>query len=101
MRSMRPEITARRPLKIFVYSWGEVSDVNWKTQWGFYEQLQKWGFPVNHLADKSGSVDGVLNTYRGISEKRPTLDYDIDGVVYKVDRLDWQDRLGFVSRSPR
>ena len=101
LRQLDPAETAKRPLRIFCYSWGEVSALSWDTQSEFYDRLRGWNFPVNPLAKRCENLDDVLETYRGIEENRPTLGYDIDGVVYKVDRLDWQRRLGFISRAPR
>ncbi len=80
---------------------GEMSDMPADTQLGMVEVFRQWGFPVNPLMKRFNSVDGLLAHYRAIGMERPTLDYDIDGVVYKVDRLDLQTRLGFRSRSPR
>lgn len=101
LRQLDTSITATRPLQIFVYAWGEVSGSLGATQMEFLERLEAWGFPVNPLAGRCQGVEETLAKYAAISEQRPTLDYDIDGVVYKVDRLDWQQRLGFVSRAPR
>src|SRR5262249_38633548 len=71
------------------------------TQWGVYRAMADWGFPLNPLAKLTTSIEEMLDTYREIESGRAGLDYDIDGVVYKLDRLDLQQRLGFVSRSPR
>lgn len=101
LRQLDTSITATRPLQIFTYAWGEVSGSLGATQTEFLERLTAWGFPVNPLAGRCRGVTETLAKYAEISEERPTLDYDIDGVVYKVDRLDWQQRLGFVSRAPR
>ncbi len=71
------------------------------TQWGFLENLKRWGFPVNPLVEICDSAEAAIAYHERIGEIRATLDYDIDGIVYKVNRLDWQERLGFVSRAPR
>jgi DNA ligase (NAD+) len=101
LRQKDVAITASRPLKFFAYAWGEMTDRPADTQHGMLGWLEKAGFVVNPLIELCHSVDEVLAFYRKIGEQRATLGYDIDGVVYKVDRLDWQERLGFVSRSPR
>ncbi len=101
LRQKDPSITASRPLHFFAYTWGEIEDKAAPTQSGMIEWMDKIGFKVNPLWKIVHSVDEMLAFHRDIGEKRARLDYDIDGVVYKVDRLDWQDRLGFVSRSPR
>jgi DNA ligase (NAD+) len=101
LRQLDVSITASRPLKMFAYAWGELSEPVGDTQWAFFEQLKAWGFQVNDLTQICGDLDELMAAYNNISEKRAGLDYDIDGVVYKVNRLDWQERLGFVSRAPR
>ena len=101
LRQLDSAITASRPLQFFAYGWGEVAKLPADTQWGVYEAMAEWGFPLNPLAKLTSSVDEMLETYREIEEGRAGLDYDIDGIVYKLDRLDLQDRLGYVSRSPR
>ncbi len=101
LRQIDPKVTAQRPLKFFAYAWGEVSAPLSDTQTGAVERLGAMGFPVNPLMARSESVEALLATYRDIEAKRAGLGYDIDGVVYKVDRLDWQERLGFVARAPR
>jgi DNA ligase (NAD+) len=101
LRQKDPSITASRPLHFFAYTWGEIADKAAPTQSGMIEWMAAIGFRVNPLWKIVRSVDEMLAFHRDIGEKRAKLDYDIDGVVYKVDRLDWQDRLGFVSRSPR
>jgi len=101
LRQLDSKITAARPLRFFAYSWGEAAKLPAYTQWGVYEAMAAWGFPLNPLAKLTSSVDEMLDTYREIEEGRAGLDYDIDGIVYKLDRLDLQERLGFVSRSPR
>jgi DNA ligase (NAD+) len=101
LRQKDPEVTRARPLKFFAYAWGEVSEPLAATQLAAVARLGGWGFPVNPLMAVCGSVGEMLASYRAIEEKRAGLPYDIDGVVYKVDRLDLQERLGFRSRSPR
>jgi DNA ligase (NAD+) len=101
LRQLDPAITASRPLRFFAYGWGEVAALPAETQWGVYRAMKDWGFPLNPLAKLTSSVDEMLETYRDIEQGRAGLDYDIDGIVYKLDRLDLQERLGYVSRSPR
>jgi DNA ligase (NAD+) len=101
LRQLDPAITASRPLQFFAYGWGEAPELPSDTQWGIYRAMEDWGFPLNPLAKLTNSVEEMLHTYRDIESGRAGLDYDIDGVVYKLDRLDLQQRLGFVSRSPR
>src|ERR1700722_2331643 len=101
LRQLDPAITASRPLKFFAYAWGEMSEMPEETQFGMLEWLGGRGFRVNPLTKLTHSVEEMLAVYRDIETRRATLGYDIDGVVYKVDRLDLQERLGFVSRSPR
>jgi DNA ligase (NAD+) len=101
LRQLDPAITASRPLRFFAYAWGQVDILPAETQRGVLDAFERWGFPVNPLTRVCESVDELLAHYHAIEEQRATLGYDIDGVVYKVNRLDWQERLGFVSRSPR
>jgi DNA ligase (NAD+) len=101
LRQLDPSITAKRPLRFFAYGWGEVADLPAETQWDAYQILRAWGFPLNPLIRLTHTVEEMLETYRDIESGRSGLDYDIDGIVYKLDRLDLQQRLGFVSRSPR
>ena len=101
LRQIDPTITAKRPLRFFAYAWGEVSERFAETQSGALAKLAEWGFTTNDRSRRVENAEGLLGVYRDIGEARPTLAYDIDGVVYKIDRLDWQQRLGFVSRSPR
>mgnify|MGYP002839634553 FL=1 len=75
--------------------------LGWVQQWDFYKYLRKWGFPVNSYARKLNSIDNIMEFYQEVQQVRENLDYEIDGVVYKINRLDWQERLGAVSRSPR
>ncbi|PYE44971.1 DNA ligase (NAD+) [Rhizobium sp. PP-F2F-G20b] len=101
LRQLDPAITATRKLRFFAYSWGQMSEMPSDTQSGMVEALKGWGFPVNPLTQRLTSVAAILDHYRQIGLTRPELDYDIDGVVYKVDDLVLQGRLGFRSRSPR
>ena len=101
LRQKDVSMTASRPLKFFAYAWGEMNERPSDTQHGMLTWMDKAGFVVNPLIQLCKSVDEVLAFYRRIGEERASLPYDIDGVVYKIDRLDWQERLGFVSRSPR
>ena len=101
LRQLDSSITASRPLKFFAYAWGAMSDVPRSSQFDMVVLFQEWGFAVNPLMGRFDEVDGLIERYREIEEQRASLDYDIDGVVYKVDDLELQRRLGFVSRSPR
>ena len=101
LRQLDPQITASRPLKFFAYAWGDVSELPADTQLDVVQAIGSWGLPTNPLMVRAGSVDELLAHYRTIEVQRATLGYDIDGVVYKVDRLDWQERLGFRSNNPR
>ena len=101
LRQLDPSITASRPLKFFGYAWGDVARLPADTQFGVIEAFKRWGFPVNPLMKLCRSADELLAVYHETEAERATLDYDIDGVVYKVNSLKLQDRLGFVSRSPR
>src|SRR5690348_12030265 len=101
LRQKDPSITASRPLGFFAYAWGEMSEMPADTQSGMIKWFEACGFKTNPLTRLCRGLDALLKFHREIEAQRGTLDYDIDGVVYKVDRLDWQERLGFVSRSPR
>jgi DNA ligase (NAD+) len=101
LRQKDAAITASRSLHFFAYAWGQMSAMPADTQSGMLKWLAASGFKTNPLWKLGMSVDELLAFHHDIELKRATLDYDIDGVVYKVDRLDWQERLGFVSRSPR
>src|SRR5712671_1973263 len=101
LRQKVPSITASRPLGFFAYAWGEMSAMPEDTQSGMIKWFERCGFSTNPLTKLCHSVEQLIAFHRKIEEQRAGLDYDIDGVVYKVDRLDWQERLGFVSRTPR
>ena len=101
LRQKDPAITASRPLGFFAYSWGEISKIPAHTQSGMIKWFESCGFKTNPLTRLCRSTEELIAFHRKIEEGRAELDYDIDGVVYKVDRIDWQERLGFVSRTPR
>ena len=101
VRQLDPSITAQRSLHFFAYAWGEVSKMPADTQWGMLEAFKDYGFRVNPLIKRCHTVKEVVQFHREMEERRANLGYDIDGVVYKVDDLKLQERLGFVSRSPR
>src|SRR5580692_5160867 len=101
LRQKDPSITASRPLGFFAYAWGEMSAMPEDTQTGMIGWFERCGFKTNPLTKLCHSIEQLIAFHRKIEEQRAELDYDIDGVVYKVDRIDWQERLGFVSRTPR
>lgn len=101
LRQLDATITAQRPLHFFAYGWGEASALPAKTQSGALAAFRRYGFAVNPLTELCESADDLLAHYRRIEARRATLGYDIDGVVYKVDDIALQERLGFVSRAPR
>ena len=101
LRQIDPAVTAARPLRFFAYAWGLISAPFARTQWEALEALSSWGFQVTDEARRVEGAAGLQGAYQVMVALRPKLGFDIDGVVYKVDRLDWQTRLGFVSRSPR
>ncbi len=101
LRQLDPTITAGRPLHFFAYAWGEVSKMPAATQMGMVHAFKAYGLPVNPLTVLCHSAEELLRHYHDIESRRASLPYDIDGVVYKVDSLALQERLGFVSRAPR
>ena len=101
LRQLDSKITASRPLRFFAYAWGDQSEMPADTQAGVVAAFAKWGFEVNPLFRTCRSVEELISFYHDIEMQRADLGYDIDGIVYKVNRLDYQQRLGFVSRSPR
>ena len=101
LRQIDPKITATRPLKFFAYAWGLLSEPFAERQWEALGKLKAWGFQTTPQSQKVTGAEGLLAAYAQMEAVRPHLGYDIDGVVYKVDRLDWQARLGFVTRTPR
>jgi DNA ligase (NAD+) len=101
LRQLDPAITAGRPLRFFAYAYGEASEAPARTQQGVVAAFQNYGLPVNPLTRLCANVDAMLACYRDIEAQRAALGYDIDGVVYKVNDIALQNRLGFVSRAPR
>jgi len=101
LRQLDPEITRSRPLRFFAYAWGETSERLGETQYEVVKRFGDWGFPINQRMVRCSSIEEILAHYHRIEAERAEIPYDIDGVVYKVDRLDLQERLGFRSRSPR
>ena len=101
LRQLDPSITVARPIGFFGYAWGETSAPISESLWKVRQRLSEWGFVLNEPAKLCASLDDVLAHYRLLEASRADLAFDIDGVVYKIDRLDWQDRLGMVSRAPR
>jgi DNA ligase (NAD+) len=99
VRQIDPRMTAARPLRFFAYAWGEVSEPVAKTHWDFLDRLHDWGFQVNPERKLCPTIDTALELYRDIAARRATLPYDIDGVVYKVNRFDLQD--GWASSATR
>jgi DNA ligase (NAD+) len=101
LRQKDAKVTASRPLRFLAHGWGEVSGLPADTQSGVMVAIAAWGVPVSPLLVRVAHSDDALAHYGSIERQRADLPYDIDGVVYKVDRLDWQERLGFVAKSPR
>ena len=101
LRQLDPQITATRKLRFFAYSLGEVTDLAIASHWEILQDLASWGFVVNPLARRCSTVEDALALHDEVETSRAELGYDVDGIVYKVDRLDWQERLGAVSRAPR
>jgi len=101
LRQKDAAVTATRPLRFIVHGWGETSGLPGNTQTAVMDALDSWGFAESPLRVRCETIEAALAHYRLIEERRADLEYDIDGVVYKVDRLDWQDRLGQVGRAPR
>jgi DNA ligase (NAD+) len=101
LRQKDSSVTASRPLGFFAYAWGQMSEMPADTQTGMIKFFERCGFTTNPLTKLVRSVDDLIAFHRQIETQRSHLDYDIDGVVYKIDRIDWQERLGFVSRTPR
>jgi DNA ligase (NAD+) len=101
LRQLDPTVTAGRPLSLFCYAMGEISEPIGASHWDFLARLKAWGFKVNERSQPCQGADEALLFTHALGDDRATLPYDIDGVVYKVNRLDWQGRLGQVSRSPR
>lgn len=105
LRQLDPAVTAARPLRFFAYAWGEVSEPLAETQWEALARLQTWGFrhpePSKRVTVTGTDLRPLSDYYRDLDDRRAELAFSIDGIVLKIDRLDWQARLGFVSRSPR
>jgi len=101
LRQKDANITAKRPLKFWAHGWGVHSDLPGETALDVMKAIESWGVPVSPLVQRFETLDDMLGHYRHIEAERADLPYDIDGVVYKVDRLDWQQRLGFVAKAPR
>jgi len=101
LRQLDPEITKRRPLHFFAYHWGDVSELLGSTHWEVLQSLKGWRFPTVPMARRCKTVWEALSFYQEVKANRSNLDYEIDGMVYKVDRLDLQNRLGYAARSPR
>ena len=101
LRQKDASVTASRPLRFLAHGWGAASTVPGETQFEAMQRIKAWGMPVSPLLVQCGSLAALLAHFRSIGAQRPGLPYDIDGVVYKVDRIDWQERLGFVAKAPR
>ncbi|CAN5306614.1 NAD-dependent DNA ligase LigA [soil metagenome] len=101
LRQKDASVTASRPLRFLAHGWGEVSALPADTQYGVMQAIAGWGLPVSDLLVTVDTIDALIAHYRTIEAKRADLPFDIDGVVYKVDRLDWQQRLGFFAKAPR
>ncbi len=101
LRQKDARVTAARPLRFLAHGWGAASAVPAKSQFAMMQLIARWGVPVSPLLVRCTSSDALLAHYRQIAERRAELPYDIDGVVYKVDSLEWQQRLGFVAKAPR
>ncbi len=102
LRQKDASVTAKRPLRFWAHGWGAASEVPGATQSEVVGKLRAWGFPVSPLfVQIEGGADMLIAHFDAIGAARPSLPYDIDGVVYKLDRLDWQERLGFVAKAPR
>ncbi len=101
LRQKDAGVTAARPLRFFAHGWGEVSGLPDDTQHGVMKAIESWGLPVDPRFIRTDTIDAALDHYRAIEAQRADLPFDIDGVVYKVDRLDWQARLGSVGKAPR
>ena len=101
LRQIDPEITRSRNLHFFAYAWGEASDIPFNTHYEMIEAFKKWGFDINPYTKVCHSIEDLLGVYEDININRSNLNYDIDGVVYKVNSLLLQDRLGYIARAPR
>ena len=101
LRQLDAHITAERRLSLFAYTWGEVSQKQWQSQEEFFKRLASWGFPINPLNKLCSSLEDIETNFNHLMEIRASLPYDIDGIVYKVNDIALQERLGFLTRTPR
>ena len=101
LRQKDARVTASRPLRFLAHGWGAATEVPGESQFAMMRRISEWGVPVSPLLVRCENAAQMLQHYRSIEKARADLPYDIDGVVYKVDRLDWQGRLGFVAKAPR
>ncbi|AKM07477.1 NAD-dependent DNA ligase LigA [Pelagerythrobacter marensis] len=101
LRQKDASVTASRPLRFWAHGWGAASAVPGDTQFAVMQRIGEWGLPISPDLVRCETLEAMLSHYRAIGERRGALGYEIDGVVYKVDRLDWQERLGFVAKAPR
>lgn len=101
LRQKDASVTASRPLRFLAHGWGAASAVPAESQFAMMQRIAAWGVPVSPLLVRCAGLEEMVAHYAGIGSQRADLPYDIDGVVYKVDRLDWQERLGFVAKAPR
>ena len=101
LRQLDATVTKERKLSLIVYTWGEVSDICWKSQSEFLQKVKDWGFPVNPYNKLCHNLEEIIESYELLLNSRAELPYDIDGIVYKVNSLELQNRLGFLTRTPR
>lgn len=101
LRQLDPAITAQRPLSFFCYGWGALSEDSPQSYSEMLSRFKRWGLPTNPLAQQVSGLQGLVDYYHELAHQRDQLDYDIDGIVYKVDAIAWQDKLGFTSKFPR
>ncbi len=102
LRQLNPEITRKRKLSLIVYAWGEVKpQILWHTQTEFYKYAKNWGFPIQPFFEICKTYDELQNFYNKVAYERHSIPFDIDGIVYKINRLDYQEELGFIARAPK
>ncbi len=105
LRQLDDRISAKRPLRFFAYSWGEISESISETQWAAREKFRKWGFQTNEpsrlVAIQGKQLSALIDYYTDLDQQRANLGFSIDGAVLKMNRLDLQQRLGSGARSPR
>ena len=102
LRQLDANITKKRNLSIITYAWGEVKpSIPWKTQTEFYKYAKSWGFPIQPFFEVSTTYEGLQNFYNKVGHERHSIPFDIDGIVYKINRLDLQQKLGFIARAPK